>query len=56
MYGGKSGLDWVASATKALEAVIPSVAVQDFPRLDHFGPDEGGTIEVAQAVGRFFST
>jgi pimeloyl-ACP methyl ester carboxylesterase len=56
MYGGKSGLDWVASATKALEAVIPSVAVQGFPRLDHFGPDEGGAIEVAQAVGRFFST
>ena len=56
MHGGKSGLDWVARATSALALVIPSVAVQEFPKLNHFGPDKTGPLEVANAVGTFFST
>jgi pimeloyl-ACP methyl ester carboxylesterase len=55
MRGGRSGLDWVAQATRALTAVLPSGAVQQFPRLDHFGPDKTGPREVANAVATFFS-
>jgi pimeloyl-ACP methyl ester carboxylesterase len=55
MCGGKSGLDWVAQATNALTAVLPSVAVQEFPKLDHFGPDKTGPREVARAVATFFA-
>jgi pimeloyl-ACP methyl ester carboxylesterase len=56
MRGGKSGLNWVAQATNALAAVLPSVAVKEFPNLDHFGPDKSGPREVADAVATFFST
>jgi pimeloyl-ACP methyl ester carboxylesterase len=55
MFGGKSGLDWVTEATKALAAVLPSVAVREFSKLDHLGPDKTGPLEVAAAVGTFFS-
>jgi pimeloyl-ACP methyl ester carboxylesterase len=54
MFGGKSGLGWVVGAISALASVIPSVAVQEFPRLDHSGPDKTGSLEVANAVGAFF--
>lgn len=56
MFGGKSGLDWVAQATNALAAVLPSVAVREFPKLDHFGPDKTGPLEVAEAVATAFSS
>jgi len=55
MRGGKSGLNWVAQATNALTAVLPRVAVHEFPQLDHFGPDKTGSREVAKAVATFFS-
>ena len=38
-----------------LAAVLPSVAVQAFPKLDHFGPDRTGPREVANAVASFFA-
>jgi pimeloyl-ACP methyl ester carboxylesterase len=54
MFGEKSDLDWVAPAVRALAAAIPTVAVQAFPKLDHFGPDKSGAVEVAEAVSSFF--
>ncbi len=55
MFGEKSDLDWVAPATRALTAAIPTVAVQAFQKLDHFGPDKSGPVEVAEAVSSFFN-
>jgi len=54
MFGGKSGLDWVTEATKALDAVLWSVAVREFPKLDHFGPGKTGPLEAATVAGTFF--
>jgi hypothetical protein len=54
MLGEKSDLDWVAPAVRALVATIPTIAVQAFPKLDHFGPDKSGAAEVAEAVSSFF--
>jgi len=54
MLGEKSDLDWVAPAVRALVATIPTISVQAFPKLDHFGPDKSGAVEVAQAVSSFF--
>jgi pimeloyl-ACP methyl ester carboxylesterase len=54
MFGEKSDLDWVAPAVRALVATIPTIAVQAFPKLDHFGPDKSGAVEVAEAVSSFF--
>ena len=56
MRGGKSDLDWVVHATNALASVIPSVTVRELPKLDHFGPDKTGPLEVANAVRILFST
>jgi pimeloyl-ACP methyl ester carboxylesterase len=55
MHGGKSGLDWVGQAMSALSEVLPSIVVQEFPTLDHFGPIKRGSPEVAAAVGEFLS-
>lgn len=55
MHGGRTGLDWVAQAMNALALVLPSVVVQEFPKLDHFGPTKTGPREVASAVRSFFS-
>jgi pimeloyl-ACP methyl ester carboxylesterase len=54
MHGGRSGLDWVARAMNALALVIPSIDVQEFPKLDHFGPTKTGPSEVASVVRSFF--
>jgi pimeloyl-ACP methyl ester carboxylesterase len=54
MFGEKSELDWVAPAVDALAAAIPAVAIQAFPRLDHFGPNKSGAVEVAEVVANFF--
>jgi pimeloyl-ACP methyl ester carboxylesterase len=56
MHGGRSDLEWVVAATKALSSVLPSVVVRGFPKLDHFGPAKTGPREVASAVGAFFSS
>jgi pimeloyl-ACP methyl ester carboxylesterase len=54
MFGGKSDLDWVVPAVRALGATIPTIAIKAFPKLDHFGPDKSGADEVAEAVSSFF--
>ena len=54
MFGEKSDLDWVAPATHALAAAIPTIAVQAFQKLDHFGPEGVAASEVAEAVANFF--
>jgi pimeloyl-ACP methyl ester carboxylesterase len=54
MSGGKSGLPYVAPAIERLSEVLPAATTRVFPRLDHFGPDRTGPVEVARAVGEFF--
>ena len=53
MCGGRSDLDWVTPAIRALVEALPSVVVHEFPKLDHFGPTKPGLLEVAQAVSSF---
>ncbi|MFF5233187.1 alpha/beta fold hydrolase [Dactylosporangium sp. NPDC000521] len=53
MAGGKSGLPHVAPALDRLTEVLPSAQVHTFPKLDHFGPDHGGPVEVADTVTAF---
>jgi len=55
MHGGKSDLDWLAAAMRALATVIPLLTVEAFPTLDHFGPDKSGPAEVAAATSAFFA-
>ena len=54
MYGGKSGLQYVDKAIKALTGVLPSSVIREFPALDHFGPDKTSPAEVAQTVRDYF--
>jgi pimeloyl-ACP methyl ester carboxylesterase len=53
MAGGRSNLPWVAPAFDRLTEVLPSARVHTFPKLDHFGPDQKGPAEVAEAVTAF---
>jgi pimeloyl-ACP methyl ester carboxylesterase len=53
MCGGRSDLDWVAPATRALVEALPSVVVHKFPKLDHFGPTKPGLLDVANTVSSF---
>ena len=55
MAGGKSGLAWVSPMIKRLQEVLPQSRVQEFPKLNHFGPDHTGPAEVATAVSEFFT-
>lgn len=55
MVGGASRLPWVPAAVERLTAVLPSVRVHTFPRLDHFGPDQKGPREVAEEIRRHFA-
>ena len=55
MHGRKSDLDWVGPALSALAEVLPSIIVQEFPRLNHFGPVERGAPVVAAAVRDFLA-
>jgi len=55
MVGGKSDLSWVAPAVTELSASLPGMRVEQFPNLNHFGPDQTGPREVADAVTAFFS-
>ena len=54
MFGGRSGLTWVAPAIERLAEVLPASEPREFPRLDHFGPDQKGPREVAEAVKQYF--
>jgi pimeloyl-ACP methyl ester carboxylesterase len=54
MYGGKSGINWVAVAIKRLAAVLPHVETQVFPTLNHFGIDKKAPHEVAKTVSAYF--
>ncbi len=54
MFGGRSGLTWVAPAIKRLSEVLPASELRGFPKLDHFGPDQKGPREVAEAVKQYF--
>jgi pimeloyl-ACP methyl ester carboxylesterase len=54
MSGGRSDLDWVASSIDRLSEVLPASRARRFPRLDHFGPDQSGPRDVAEAVEQHF--
>lgn len=54
MFGGRSGLTWVAPAIERLSEVLPVSERRGFPKLNHFGPDQKGPREVAQAVKQYF--
>jgi hypothetical protein len=54
MFGGRSGFTWVAPAIKRLSEVLPASELRGFPKLDHFGPDQKGPREVAEAVKQYF--
>lgn len=54
MFGGRSGLTWVAPAIERLAEVLPTSEPREFPKLDHFGPDQKGPREVAEAVKQYF--
>jgi pimeloyl-ACP methyl ester carboxylesterase len=53
MYGGKSGLEWVGRAIKQLSEVIPVSQTRKFHQLNHFGPDQTGPREVAEAIREY---
>jgi pimeloyl-ACP methyl ester carboxylesterase len=54
MFGGRSGLTWVAPAIKRLSEVLSASEPRAFPKLNHFGPDQKGPREVAEAVKQYF--
>jgi pimeloyl-ACP methyl ester carboxylesterase len=54
MFGGTSGLTWVAPAIDRLAEVLPASEPRAFPKLDHFGLDQKGPREVAEAVRQYF--
>jgi pimeloyl-ACP methyl ester carboxylesterase len=54
MFGGRSGLTWVAAAIQRLAEELPVSERRAFPKLDHFGSDQKGPLEIAQAVKQYF--
>jgi pimeloyl-ACP methyl ester carboxylesterase len=54
MFGGRSGHTWVAPAIDRLAQVLPASAPRAFPKLGHFGPDQNGPREIAEAVKQYF--
>jgi pimeloyl-ACP methyl ester carboxylesterase len=54
MFGGRSGRTEVALAIDRLAQVLPASEPRAFPKLDHFGPDQKGPREVAEAVKQYF--
>jgi pimeloyl-ACP methyl ester carboxylesterase len=56
LFGGKSGLPWVAATIEKLSGVLPAVRVKQFPNLNHFGPDQTGPREVGQVVKTHFTS
>ncbi|MGO9597757.1 MAG: alpha/beta fold hydrolase [Isosphaeraceae bacterium] len=56
LVGGKSDLPWVAATVEKLSDVLPGVRIKQFPNLNHFGPDQTGPRQVAQAVKAHFTS
>ncbi|MGD0482565.1 MAG: alpha/beta hydrolase [Terracidiphilus sp.] len=56
LVGGKSDSDWVAATVEKLSDVLPVVRIDEFPKLNHFGPNQTGPREVAQAVKAHFAS
>ena len=54
MFGGKRRPGWLIQGIKALAEVLPSSKVEEFPKLDHFGPDKTAPREIAQAIREYF--
>jgi hypothetical protein len=54
MFGGRSDLSWVAPAIERLHDALPASQTRRFPNLNHFGPDQNGPREVAEAVKQYF--
>ena len=55
LCGGKSDLSWVSPAIDKLSQEVPIAQVKQFPRLNHFGPQQTGFRDVVQAVRDFFT-
>jgi pimeloyl-ACP methyl ester carboxylesterase len=54
MFGGKSDFAWLTAAVERLTDLLPTATTREFPALDHFGPDQKGPAEIAQAVRQYF--
>jgi pimeloyl-ACP methyl ester carboxylesterase len=54
MYGGRSDSAVVDLVVERLPAVLPSLRVTEFPKLDHFGIERTAPREVAKAVSEYF--
>ena len=54
MFGGKSKLVGITKAIKVLLEVLPLAKPLEFPKLDHFGPDKTGPIDIAAKVTEYF--
>lgn len=54
IYGGKNRTPLADRQMKQLTAVFSHSEMKEFPKLDHFGIDEGNPQEVARAVSEYF--
>lgn len=54
MYGGKGRTAQTEARWKRLAAVFRQVEIKEFPKLDHFGFNEGAPQDVARAVSAYF--
>lgn len=54
LCGGKNRLEYVVRSSVVLLEVLPCAVLKVFPKLDHFGPDVTGPLEVATAIREFF--
>jgi pimeloyl-ACP methyl ester carboxylesterase len=54
MAGGRIRLPYVGAAFDRLTEVLRCARIHEFPKLDHFGPEEKGAAEVAGAATAFF--
>ena len=54
MYGGKYHTSQLQLLMERLAAVLPHSETRAFPKLDHFGIDQGNPQEVARVVSAFF--
>jgi pimeloyl-ACP methyl ester carboxylesterase len=54
MRGAKTGIRWVRQTTERLAEILPTSESREFPKLNHFGIDQGNPEEVAHAASHFF--
>jgi pimeloyl-ACP methyl ester carboxylesterase len=54
MYGGKGRTAQAEAGWKQLTTAFRRVEIQEFPKLNHFGIDEGDPQEVARTVSAYF--